>query len=195
MPKIVLILLTLVSFKSISSELKNGDVLLQPLACWSCSLIEAQENSIFSHIGVYLRINNQDMVAEAYGKVKLVTLSEFLAKTEKNQKVLVRRHVDFEKLGEQFNQKVMSYIGNPYDSMFLWDNYIKDKEAIYCSELLYKAMKPFVRFNDLGPTSMPFDINPEYWDRFFRGKTPRGKVGISPEDFNLSNDFYTIMEI
>ena len=39
---------------------------------------------------------------------------------------------------------------------------------------------------------MLFDENPEAWDRYFRGNTPRGELGISPEDFNQSLDFEEI---
>ena len=46
-------------------ELKVGDVLLQPLSCWSCSLIEAQEKSIYSHMGVVIENDPEVLVAEA----------------------------------------------------------------------------------------------------------------------------------
>jgi hypothetical protein len=34
---------------------------------------------------------------------------------------------------------------------------------------------------------MTFDINRELWDKFFRGNTPEGLLGISPVDFKNSN--------
>lgn len=193
------LLWTFFSMKSFALTLRSGDVLLQPLHCWSCNLIEAQEESAYSHIGVVLDLEGEIFVAEAWGKVKIVPLKKFLSKTQKGAKVKVRR-LDFHPFSySQFTSelmmKLMSYEGNPYDSKFLWDNYIEEKEALYCSELVYKALIPFVPLHDLAPKKMLFDINPELWDRYFRGETPRGKLGISPEDFNHTTDFYTVGEL
>ena len=68
------------------NQLKTGDVLLQPLHCWTCSLIEAQENSIYSHIGIYLNADGEDYVLEAWHEVKLTPLDEYLARTQKGRK-------------------------------------------------------------------------------------------------------------
>ena len=172
-----------------SSSLRPGDVILQPLKCWACSLIEGEENSEFSHIGIAIEKNGRIKVAEAYGEVRIVSLSTFLSKTHPEKKVKVLRlksqHLDPEKL----LRRIEYFEGNPYDPKFLWNNYINSKEAIYCSELVYKVLIPQVKFEDLFPKRMLFDNNPELWDRYFRGKTPRGEIGISPEDFNRSTDF------
>ena len=72
-------------------NLKTGDLLLQPLGCWSCFLIEEQEATKYSHMGVYLNLDGQELVLEAYGEVKLTPLNNFLARTEGDEKVLVRR--------------------------------------------------------------------------------------------------------
>jgi uncharacterized protein YycO len=197
MPRILVIFIVLATQigSAYAHNLKTGDVLLQPLKCWACTLIEEQEDSLYSHIGVYLNIDGKDMVAEAYGRVQLVSLETFLSKTEAGLKVVAKRHFDYEKLDAKFIAKTLKYIGNPYDHYFLWNNEVKGKEAIYCSELLFKAMAPFVSFNDLSTKEMLFDINPELWDRYFRGETPRYKQGISPEDFNLSSDFFYVEEL
>lgn len=194
MPRFIVItvLFVFANFKSFASDLKTGDVLLQPLACWSCNLIEQQENSQFSHIGILIKLGNKDMVLEAYGKVQLVTLEQFISKTEKGTAVTVKRHKDHTLLGDDFIKNSLKYLGNPYDHYFLWDNYKDDKEAMYCSELLYKVMLPYIHFEDLSPKKMLFDVNALLWDRYFRNQTPRNKKGLSPEDFNLSRDFHFI---
>lgn len=202
MKKLILLLVlvwSVLSMKSFALELRSGDILLQPLHCWSCNLIEAQERSDYSHIGIVLDLGGEIFVAEAWGKVKIVPLKKFLAKTQKGAKVKVRR-VDFHpysyaQFSRDLDYEVLKYVGNPYDPQFLWDNFIKDKEAIYCSELVYKVLSPLLSFHDLAPKPMLFDVNPELWDRYFRGETPRGKLGISPEDFNLTSDFYTVGEL
>jgi len=202
MKKLILLLTllcSLFSMKSFALELKTGDILLQPLHCWSCNLIEAQENSEYSHVGIVIKVGKEIMVAEAYGKVKLVSLEKFLSKTERAKRVKVRRldshFYNFEVFQETIKNQFLSFEGNAYDSQFLWDNHIDGDESLYCSELVYKVLTPVVRFYNLSPKIMHFDVNPELWDRFFQGNTPRGKLGISPEDFNLSTDFYTVGEL
>ena len=82
------------------------------------------------------------------------------------------------------------YLGRPYDRWFSWEG-----SEIYCSELVFKVLAPLVHFEDLSPKPMLFDQNTEYWDRYFRGQTPRGELGISPGDFELSSDFETVESI
>ncbi len=182
-------LLILTSFSLDASAIEAGDILLQPLKCWSCSLIEQQENSEFSHVGIYL---GQDQVAEAYfDKVKIVSLAEFMKKTDPARFVLVRRLVvqpdEFER---KLRLEVDKLLGLTYDRWFLWNN-----DKIYCSELVYKVLAPIVELRDLSPKEMLFDVNPEHWDRYFRDQTPRGQLGISPEDFNLSSDFISVEKL
>lgn len=174
------------------SELKSGDIILQPLKCWACSLIEQQENSEYSHIGIVVKRNNQLLVAEAYGKVQLVTITDFLSKTHPNKSNKFLRFKALPVNETKLFENIQKLIGNPYDPEFRWNNFIGDKEAIYCSELVYKVLNPLVKFSDLGPKRMLFDENAEAWDRYFRGNTPRGELGVSPEDFNQSLDFEEI---
>lgn len=171
-------------------ELQTGDVILQPLKCWSCRLIEDQEKSDFSHIGIIIKEDTQIYVAEAYGKVRKVTLAKFLEKTHPDKKNKYLRLKVSEQLNRQnLSENIENFLGNPYDAEFRWNNYEQGQEKIYCSELVYKVLAPLVSFYDLQPKVMLFDENPDYWDRFFRGDTPRGEYGISPEDFNQSSDF------
>jgi len=202
MKKFILFIALLCSFLSVKSfafELRTGDVLLQPLKCWSCSLIEQQEQSEYAHIGMVINFSGQTFVAEAFGKVKIVPLKDFLSKTAKGKKVKVRRadyhFLAFEPVQLALINKTLEYVGNPYDSAFLWNNEINGVEALYCSELVYKVLAHYIPFSLLRPKEMLFDVNPEMWDRYFRGNTPRGQLGISPEDFNQSYDFYTLGEL
>lgn len=180
------------SHSAFAYKLKAGDVILQPLKCWSCSLIEDQENSQYSHIGIVVEKNKKLLIAEAYGLVKLVTLEEFIKKTHPNKKNKVLRIKNQLISKTDVLDGIKLFLGNPYDRGFLWNNYIEGREVIYCSELVYKVLNPLVKFNSLSPKRMSFDENPELWDRYFRGQTPRGELGISPEDFNISPDFFEI---
>ena len=175
------------------SKLQVGDIILQPLNCWSCGLIEAQENSEFSHMGIIYKVEGEVLVAEALNKVRVLSLKEFLKRNKKGRKAKVIRIKN-----QKFNTRLMlehinELIGHPYDNAFRWDNYVGEKESMYCSEFVYKILVNQNLFKTLSPKRLTFNINPEAWDRYFHGNTPRGELGISPEDFNKSSDFYDIL--
>lgn len=174
-------------------ELKTGDILLQPLHCWACTLIEEQERTNFSHIGVYVEIANVAFVLEAWGQVKLTPLKDFLAKTEKGEKVLVKRFVN-KKFDEfDIHKEMEPLLGLSYDSSFMWDNWDEKGEKIYCSELVYKLFDKF--YTDLPLKKMSFDVNRNYWERYFRGNVPDGLPGNSPGDFERSALFLEVGEL
>ena len=168
-----------------STELKVGDILLQPLHCYACNLIEAQTKSEYSHVGVVISVEKrQFLIAEAFQKVRVVTFKEFTSKTQNNLKIEILR--PYFVSADLYANYLMSFHDKPYDSKFTWSD-----EGIYCSELIQKL---FHQSNMLtpNPRAMLFDINPEAWDRHFRGSTPRGKLGISPENFKESKLFEEI---
>jgi hypothetical protein len=170
---------------------QSGDVILQPLDCYSCNLIEAQENSIYSHMGIIIEKNKEIFVAESLGQVKLTPIKEFIERTQKGQKNLILRHKDFQ-IGYHISfikRKFHEYEGMPFDSKFLWDD-----ENLYCSEFVWKLLND-LDFSLPQPKIMLFDINAESWDRYFQNQTPRGELGISPEDFAKSEDFDVIEEL
>ena len=182
-----------------SFELKVGDVLLQPLDCWSCSLIEAQENSVYSHMGVIIETHPTVLVAEALGSVRIRDLSEFNARTSKRESVLVlrlqdRQGVDY--LQDQkfaFQKLFKSQFENlKYDQDFLWDNYDeKGNEKLYCSEMVTKLLNKFLGVQ-IPRKHMMFDINREQWILFFKGLPPDGHEGNSPATFEKSNLFFQV---
>lgn len=186
-----LIILTLIVTSSLFAlKLKAGDILLQPLHCRLCNLIEAQTESIYSHIGIV--INDKSDVAEAYTKVRKITLTEYLAKTQKRQKVKVLRP-KFE-VGNIEKDYLVRFDNRSYDSEFLWDNFDEKGERIYCSELVYKLLALYS--SDIPePLPMKYDINTDLWYKFFKGNIPFNKLGISPSMFDDEDRFELIGEI
>lgn len=170
---------------------RTGDIILQPLNCYLCSMIEAEEASPYSHIGlVVVDGNNQVKVVEAYKKVTIVTLSEFLAKTEVGQKSLVLRSREHFSQ-ENFTTLLLDYYfttfhDRPYDAEFSLDN-----EKLYCSELVMKLLNPFLSVK-IPTKKMHFDHNRSAWESYFRGKIPDGAMGIAPADFLRSGLFFQV---
>lgn len=183
--------------------LRVGDILLQPLFCWSCALIEAEENSIYSHMGIVVQVTPEVLVAESWQTVGLTPLETFKKKTEKNQAILVRRYrnevitTDFEKDEARLSELLKKeFIGLKYDPDFLWHNFdASGNEQLYCSEFVSKLLQAFLGIE--GPIKrMVFKVNTEHWIRYFQGRPlPIGEWGNSPGDYEKTDLLYSVGEL
>lgn len=184
-----------------SLDLKVGDILLQPLDCWSCTLIEDEEQTIYSHIGIVVAVNPV-MVAEARGNVRMLPLSEFNSITEKGQRISVRRFKN-SKIVHELNSRSSDFLalfenefnGLKYDKAFLWDNFDENgQQKLYCSEMVAKLLQAFLGIDPI-VKRMHFSRNREKWERYFKGEVPVGKWGNAPADFERSDWFYELGEL
>ena len=181
-------------FSAHSIELKTGDILLQPLNCWSCSLIEAQEESIYSHMGVYFKLDDSEFVLEAAQTVRFTPLSEFLKKTERGQKILIKRFKSILFTQSDLVERALEFEGLSYDEKFLWNNSDALGEKLYCSELVFKLFDSFYT-QKLPLKKMRYDVHREHWEKFFNGDVPDGLWGNSPADFEHSDLFRNVGEL
>ena len=183
-------------------RLEPGDVLLQPLQCWSCTLIEEEESTIYSHVGMVISTSPEVLVAEALGTVRTLPLQAFQQRTEPGQKIRVlrlRNEALKKQLRSQQDQFLTLYFsdydGLPYDHAFLWENRTPTgEEPLYCSEFVAKIYERFLGLA-LPPKRMHFDRNPELWRRYFKGNPPAGEWGLSPGDLERSTLFETAGEL
>lgn len=185
---------------SASVKLKVGDILLQPLDCWSCSLIEDEEQSIYSHMGIVIAINPV-RVADSRRKVETQSLAEFDSITEKGQKIRVLRfrnealvaHLEenAQELQELFSSE---FEGLTYDKDFLWNNSDDKGQKLYCSEMVAKLLQAFTGIDPI-IKRMHFSRNYEQWVRYFKGQVPVGKWGNAPGDFEKSQLFYVVGDL
>jgi len=203
MKYLLLLSLFLFGATAYSIELKTGDILLQPLNCRLCDLIEAEEQTIYSHIGLVVMVDNTPYVLEAFfGSVKMVTYAEFNKKTQRLQKLRVLRFADeprarflAAKTAEIVKVFKAKYEGLYYDSDFRWDNYDdKGREKLYCSELMVKLLNDFIVW-DYPIKRMHFSRRPDDWDKHFKNNTPRDEWGNSPGDFERSAEFNHLGDI
>jgi hypothetical protein len=197
-----LIALLLWTFSAIASpELKIGDVLLQPLDCWACDLIEAEEETIYSHMGIVIA-TNPVLVADSRRKVEIQSLDEFNSITEKGQSIRVLRFQkqgiveNFEKNSKEFLALFKSdFEGLAYDHQFLWNNMdANGQQMLYCSEMVMKLLQAFLGIEPF-VKRMHFDKNSDQWARYFHGDVPAGKWGNSPADFERSELFYVVGDL
>lgn len=194
------LLFSLTSWASV--ELKVGDILLQPLKCWSCSLIEAEEETIYSHVGIVVAVKPEIIVAEALGKVKTLPFKTFHARTRTGGKLSVQRLVSDEAVEHlqnnqpAFFEMYMNWFhGAKYDHQFLWNNLDENGvESFYCSEMVTKLIQGFLGI-ELPTKEMHFERNRDQWMRFFKGTPPDGMRGNSPGDLERSDKLYEVGEI
>ena len=178
--------------------LQTGDVILVELNCYGCTLIASTTDSRFSHSGVVIREEREIYVAEALGDVHLLRLSDFLRRAKsyeiyRNKEIahlkIAGRFQEFE---DNFVKLYQSFHGLPFDREYLWDNFDSvGREKLYCSEFLTKILNPFLS-SKIPVEPMDFSENWEYWQEYFRGEIPQGKLGNSPATFSQSEDFFLI---
>jgi hypothetical protein len=179
------------------NDLKNGDVILQSQACFVCQLIEEEENSPYSHIGVIVTPEwGEPMVLESWGYVTNTPLSEFIARRKRNTRSMILRPRSQFKLAsiqtnELLNRFVNYFAGKTYDPEFLWNNRDENGELLYCSEFVAKFINPLLG-NKILPKAMHYERNRSAWMHYFKGTPPDGKPGISPGDFERSPLFHQI---
>ena len=202
MHKLILILLVGWTSSVWALELKVGDILLQPLHCSSCTLIEEQEATIYSHMGMIIQIEPEVLVVESLGTVRSLSFEVFRARNQKEQNLGVYRLKDDKAVSYlSENQKQLSdffferFSGLLYDKEFLWDNLDeKGLEKLYCSEMITKLLNGFLQISI--PTKiMKFDKNRDFWIRYFNGNPPDDKPGNSPGDFERSDLFHKVGEL
>lgn len=196
--------LFIVSSKSFAfPALKTGDIILLPLHCWVCSLIELEHDTIFSHAGiVYRNPQSEDLfVLESWGETKMTPIKEFLERTQKEQAPKYMRNKEIAQLGAKKYQEFKAGLINSfkkdfehleYDRDFLWDN--KDKigrDKLYCTEFITKILNPFLT-QKIETYPMTFQKNRYYWDRYFNAQTPEGRPGNAPAHIERSPLFFEI---
>ena len=172
------------------NHLKTGDVILLDMDCWSCQMIEDETFGPYSHSGVILKKDKKIYVGQSLGEVYLLELDKFLAFSAKS--ALVLRPSKMNHLKREFFTRLYfdKYDGIPFDHSFTWDD-----ESLYCSEFIYKILDDIIDFKNFREKPMNYKRNWDFWESYFGHRPPQGKLGISPNDFMRSDEFYKIGEL
>jgi hypothetical protein len=126
-------------------EPREGDILFQSLP--RNPLIDAIEGataSSFSHCGILHWSGSRWVVIEAIGPVRETPLAAWIAQARNQQFTAFRLKPRYRTKIPAFVQAAQSYRGLPYDI-----HYDFDDNAIYCSELIFKAFRRAAK-EDLG---------------------------------------------
>lgn len=143
--------------------------------------IEGSSGSPFSHCGIVKRRGEQWVVIEAIGPVKETTLSWWIAQGRDKAYAAYRLRPPLEKKIPEIIAAAERYEGRPYDI-----NYDLDDAKIYCSELLYKAVRDATG-RKLGKIRKLGELNWRPYEQVIRsienGGLPLEREMITPRDF------------
>jgi hypothetical protein len=183
------------TFALSSVDLQTGDVLLQSLPCSLCALIEAEEGSLYSHVGVMGPLFPGPQVFQAHGRVHRTSLGLFLRQTRPGSRVRILRPVFVPETPLDLNDRFARHFeGLSYDASFLWGNRDEKGEKIYCSELVVKLLEPVLE-RPVRTKPMHFVADREAWVHHFKGYPPDGEPGVSPEDLIRSGAFIDLGDL
>lgn len=183
----------LIKISAQAFTLQSGDVLLISFNCYECRVIESETNSAFSHSGVIVKDeHNEIKVAQSLGSVDMYAMEKFLKNRTPGTFVSVYRPKEFLQLDslemksldkemlEAFNS---DFKGLPFDSRYIWDNFDSEgRELLYCSEFIAKYMDKFLDSPTI-PFALTYKKNEAYWFKYFKGDIPEGVLGNSPASF------------
>ena len=116
-------------------DLQEGDFIFQHLPGPLTEMIAAVTHSAYSHCGIVVKKIGQWFVLEAIGPVKWTPINEWIARGVGENITIVRLKPQYQKSIPRIIQEAGRYAGRPYDLQYEWD-----ETAIYCSELIYRAV-------------------------------------------------------
>lgn len=196
-----IILSLLLAFPSYSQNVVNslrpGDIILLPLQCYVCSLIEDETDSEYSHSGIVVKKEGENIyIAQALGNVHYLPLKQFLRMKDPNREARVVRAQELQDTPISstlfFKKYMQKYHGLPFDHDYLWNNSTSENnEKLYCAEFLAKMINNFLQ-TKIEPTPMQYQRNYDYWVQYFGHQPPQGLPGVSPSTFEKSSLFMTI---
>ena len=140
--------LSLLPVFSYSAQYETGDIIFHTSKSAQSKVIQKATHSPYSHMGMIVNKNGQSWVLEAIQPVKYTPLQQWIDRGV-NKAYIVKRYQT--KLTTIPQNKLVKnaeiYLNKPYDIYFEWND-----EAIYCSEIVWKAYK-----NALGIELAPLD--------------------------------------
>jgi len=189
-----------------SADLQAGDILLVPLNCYVCNVIEEETGVPYSHSVVVANTTDnakERLVYEAWGSTKATPFLEIQARAQKNQKLFHLRPKEFVENRAPSESEIASVFNNEFsglsfDDEYLWNNTdAQGRDTLYCAEFVVKFINRFLN-NPQPPAAMTFKKQPEFWKKYyqqFNRSVPNGELGASPATLYFSSRFIRLGEI
>jgi hypothetical protein len=165
-------------------DIREGDFIFQNIHGKLFSVIEDVTGSPITHCGIIVKKKGEWYVLEAIGPVMFTSLNEWIHRGIGSEITIVRLKDKYQNQIPRIIKASYNYLDRPYDIQYEWDD-----EKIYCSELIYKAVRDatgmeLVEFRRLG------DMKWEPHEAFIRmiagGILPLDRKMIAPGDLVMS---------
>ncbi|HLP07824.1 MAG TPA: YiiX/YebB-like N1pC/P60 family cysteine hydrolase [Opitutaceae bacterium] len=161
---------------------QEGDILFQPLPHGALvDAIEGVSTSIYSHCGIVERKNGEWYVLEAIGPVQETRLGEWIRRGRGDYFDAYRLKAGLRPQIPSILAAGRTYLGRPYDIRYEFDD-----ERIYCSELIFKAVKSATGVS-LGKVQRLGDLNWQPHEAFIRSiesYVPTSREMITPQSLS-----------
>ena len=159
---------------------KEGDIIFQSLPLGELTkVIEGATESPYSHTGLIVKKNNTWYVREAILTVHDTHLYWWILRGRNNKFSVYRLKKTYQKYTKKFVKNSEVFLKKPYDFF-----YELSDEAIYCSELIFKAYK-LASGKDMGKLTTLGALNWKPYKEFIlsvENKIPLDRVMITPKD-------------
>ena len=191
---LILVAASLVTYKFIlpfigfiGYEPQSGDILFQPLPRNELiDAIEGATHSPYSHCGVVLKKHEKWVVIQALGDVHYTSLYMWIAQGRLGKFAVYRLKPAYVHAVPRFIEELNRFAGLPYDF-----HYEMGDDAIYCSELVYKAYQNATG-TELGKLVKLGDLD---WRPFADvikklegGNPPLERIMITPEHLSEAHE-------
>lgn len=161
---------------------QEGDIVFQPLPHGALvDAIEGVSGSIYSHCGIVERMDGEWYVLEAIGPVQVTPLGEWIRRGRSGYFDAFRLDAELQPKTPAILAAARTYLGRPYDIHYSFDD-----ERIYCSELIFKAVKSATGVS-LGKVQRLGDLNWQPHEAFIRSiesYVPKDREMITPQSLS-----------
>ena len=165
-------------------DFQQGDILLQHVPSYLCSVVADVTSSWYSHCGLIVYRQGKPYVLEAIGTVRYTPIRDWLGRgvfgwfTQIRVKGLAKGHL------AKVVAEAEKMLGRPYDIQ-----YELDDRKIYCSELVYKAFRRGARI-ETGKRQRLRDLKWRPHEKFIRhlagGVLPLAREMVTPQSLKDS---------
>lgn len=161
---------------------QEGDILFQPLPHGALvDAIEGVSLSSYSHCGIVVRESGEWFVLEAIGPVRTTRLGDWIRRGRGGSFDAYRLESALQQRVPEILKSARTYLGRPYDM-----HYDFDDDRIYCSELVFKAVRTATGVS-LGKVERLGDLNWQPHEAFIRsieGYVPKTREMITPRSLS-----------
>jgi len=171
-------------------DFKEGDIMLQHIPSYLCSVIADVTNSRYSHCGLITYKHGELCVLEAIGPVKYTPVKEWINRGAYGRFTQLRPKINSRAMIANAIIEAEKHLGKPYDIQ-----YEMGDDKIYCSELVYKSYLQACNIK-IGKIQTLGSLNWRPNEKFIRyitgGKLPLNRRMVTPVALERSPNSFLV---